>query len=41
MGSLEKAKTRFANQVISAVLIKKFEIITLNRTIATTGVNTV
>ncbi|MEH2121813.1 MAG: DUF296 domain-containing protein [Nostoc sp.] len=40
IGSLEKAKISFANQVISTVLIKKFEIITLNGTTATT-VNTV
>ncbi|MEH2467422.1 MAG: hypothetical protein V7K23_27820 [Nostoc sp.] len=41
IGSIEKAKIRFANQVISTVLTEKFEIITLNRTIATTSVNTV
>ncbi|BAY73655.1 UDP-N-acetylglucosamine pyrophosphorylase [Nostoc linckia NIES-25] len=39
IGSLQKAKIRFANQVISTVLTEKFEIIALNGTIATTGVH--
>ncbi|MEH2065178.1 MAG: PPC domain-containing DNA-binding protein [Nostoc sp.] len=39
IGSLEKAKIRFANQDTSTVLTEKFEIIALNGTIATTGVH--
>ncbi|MEH2115441.1 PPC domain-containing DNA-binding protein [Nostoc sp.] len=39
IGSLEAAKIRFANQDVSTVLTGKFEIITLNGTIATTGVH--
>ena len=39
IGSLQKAKIRFANQDISTVLTEKFEIIALNGTIATTGVH--
>ncbi|MBR8836583.1 MAG: DNA-binding protein [Stigonema ocellatum SAG 48.90 = DSM 106950] len=39
IGSLKKATIRFANQDISTVLSDKFEILSLNGTIATTGVH--
>lgn len=39
IGSLKQAKIRFANQSVSTVLNHKFEIISLNGTIATTGVH--
>ena len=39
IGSLKQAKLRFANQSISTVLIDKFEIISLNGTLATEGIH--
>ena len=39
IGSLKVATIRFANQDISTVLSEKFEILSLNGTIATTGVH--
>ncbi len=39
IGSLKQAKIRFANQSDSILLIEKFEILSLNGTIATTGVH--
>jgi len=39
IGSLKQATIRFANQDISTVLTDKFEILSLNGTIATTGVH--
>lgn len=39
IGSLKQATIRFANQNISTVLNDKFEIITLNGTLANTGVH--
>ncbi len=39
IGSLKQATIRFANQDISTVLTNKFEILSLNGTIATTGVH--
>lgn len=39
IGSLKQATIRFANQNISTVLNDKFEIISLNGTLATTGVH--
>ncbi|MFQ4145791.1 PPC domain-containing DNA-binding protein [Chlorogloeopsis sp. ULAP02] len=39
IGSLKQAKIRFANQQASTLLIDKFEILSLNGTIATTGVH--
>ncbi|MBW4564344.1 MAG: DNA-binding protein [Mojavia pulchra JT2-VF2] len=39
IGSLKQAKIRFANQDNSTVFNDKFEILTLNGTIATTGVH--
>ena len=39
IGSLKQATIRFANQNISAVLTDKFEIISLNGTLATTGIH--
>ncbi len=39
IGSLKQATIRFANQEISTVLSDKFEILSLNGTIATTGVH--
>jgi predicted DNA-binding protein with PD1-like motif len=39
IGSLKQAKIRFANQQSSTILIDKFEIISLNGTIATSGVH--
>ncbi|MBW4448083.1 MAG: DNA-binding protein [Spirirestis rafaelensis WJT71-NPBG6] len=39
IGSLKQAKIRFANQQSSTILIEKFEIISLNGTIATSGVH--
>ncbi|WP_341529150.1 PPC domain-containing DNA-binding protein [Nostoc sp. UHCC 0302] len=39
IGSLQQATIRFANQDVSTVLTDKFEVISLNGTIATTGVH--
>lgn len=39
IGSLKQAKIRFANQDTSTVLTDKFEILSLNGTIATAGVH--
>lgn len=39
IGSLKQAKIRFANQSNSILLIEKFEILSLNGTIATSGVH--
>lgn len=39
IGSLKQAKIRFANQNNSIVLTEKFEIISLNGTLATTGIH--
>ena len=39
IGSLKQAKIRFANQQSSTILIEKFEILSLNGTIATSGVH--
>ncbi|MDM9383188.1 DNA-binding protein [Chlorogloeopsis sp. ULAP01] len=39
IGSLKQAKIRFANQQTSTLLTDKFEILSLNGTIATTGVH--
>jgi len=39
IGSLKQATLRFANQNVSTVLKDKFEIISLNGTLATTGVH--
>ncbi|KYC37499.1 DNA-binding protein with PD1-like DNA-binding motif [Scytonema hofmannii PCC 7110] len=39
IGSLKQAKIRFANQDNSTVLTDKFEILSLNGTIATTGMH--
>jgi predicted DNA-binding protein with PD1-like motif len=39
VGSLKKATIRFANQEASTVLAEKFEILSLNGTVATTGVH--
>ncbi len=39
IGSLKQATIRFANQSISKVLINKFEIISLNGTLATEGIH--
>lgn len=39
IGSLKKATLRFANQNISTVLTDKFEIISLNGTLATEGIH--
>ncbi|WP_026734219.1 PPC domain-containing DNA-binding protein [Fischerella sp. PCC 9605] len=39
IGSLKQATIRFANQEISTVLTDKFEILSLNGTIANTGVH--
>lgn len=39
IGSLKHAKIRFANQSVSTVLNDKFEIISLNGTLATTGIH--
>lgn len=39
IGSLQQATIRFANQNISTVFVDKFEILSLNGTIATTGVH--
>jgi uncharacterized protein len=39
IGSLKQAKIRFANQENSTILTDKFEILSLNGTIATTGVH--
>ncbi|MBF2006542.1 PPC domain-containing DNA-binding protein [Chlorogloeopsis fritschii PCC 9212] len=39
IGSLKQAKIRFANQQASTLLTDKFEILSLNGTIATTGVH--
>lgn len=39
IGSLKQAKIRFANQSDSILLIEKFEILSLNGTIATSGVH--
>ena len=39
IGSLKQAKIRFANQSDSILLIDKFEILSLNGTIATSGVH--
>ncbi len=39
IGSLKQATIRFANQSISTVLNDKFEIISLNGTLATTGIH--
>jgi predicted DNA-binding protein with PD1-like motif len=39
IGSLKQAKIRFANQSISTVLNDKFEIISLNGTLAQTGIH--
>ena len=39
IGSLKQATIRFANQDISTVFTDKFEILSLNGTIATTGVH--
>lgn len=39
IGSLKQATIRFANQNVSTVLNDKFEIISLNGTLATTGIH--
>ncbi len=39
IGSLKHAKIRFANQSVSTVLNEKFEIISLNGTLTTTGIH--
>ncbi len=39
IGSLKQAKIRFANQAVSTILDDKFEILSLNGTIATTGIH--
>jgi predicted DNA-binding protein with PD1-like motif len=39
IGSLKQATIRFANQKVSTVLTNKFEIISLNGTLATTGIH--
>lgn len=39
IGSLKQAKIRFANQSDSILLIEKFEILSLNGTIATSGIH--
>lgn len=39
IGSLKQATIRFANQNVSTVLTDKFEIISLNGTLATTGIH--
>jgi predicted DNA-binding protein with PD1-like motif len=39
IGSLKQAKIRFANQQTSTILTEKFEILSLNGTIATTGIH--
>lgn len=39
IGSLKQATIRFANQSVSTVLNDKFEIISLNGTLATTGIH--
>ncbi|MEO0686668.1 MAG: PPC domain-containing DNA-binding protein [Cyanobacteria bacterium J06649_11] len=39
IGSLEKATIRFANQDNTTVLTEKFEILSLNGTLATTGIH--
>lgn len=39
IGSLKQAKIRFANQDTSTVLTEKFEILSINGTIATAGVH--
>ncbi|MEM9926120.1 MAG: PPC domain-containing DNA-binding protein [Cyanobacteria bacterium P01_D01_bin.50] len=39
IGSLKEAKIRFANRDSSIVLTEKFEILSLNGTLATTGVH--
>ncbi|MBA3920626.1 MAG: DNA-binding protein [Nostocaceae cyanobacterium] len=39
IGSLKQATIRFANQAVSTVLNDKFEILSLNGTIATTGIH--
>lgn len=39
IGSLKQATIRFANQSISTVLTNKFEIISLNGTLATEGIH--
>jgi len=39
IGSLKQATIRFANQDTSAVLDNKFEILTLNGTLATSGIH--
>ncbi|MBE9190257.1 DNA-binding protein [Gloeocapsopsis crepidinum LEGE 06123] len=39
IGSLKQATIRFANQDISAVLDNKFEILSLNGTLATSGIH--
>lgn len=39
IGSLKQATIRFANQDISTVLAEKFEILSLNGTLATTGIH--
>ncbi|MBV9387262.1 MAG: DNA-binding protein [Chroococcidiopsidaceae cyanobacterium CP_BM_ER_R8_30] len=39
VGSLQQAKIRFANQDVSTVLQDTFEILSLNGTIATTGIH--
>lgn len=39
IGSLKQATIRFANQSVSTVLNNKFEILSLNGTLATTGIH--
>lgn len=39
IGSLKQAKIRFANQDASTLLTDKFEILSLNGTLATTGIH--
>ncbi len=39
IGSLKQATIRFANQSVSTALLNKFEILSLNGTLATTGVH--
>jgi len=39
IGSLQQATIRFANQSVSTVLKDKFEILSLNGTLATTGIH--
>lgn len=39
IGSLKEATIRFANREVSTVLTEKFEILSLNGTLATTGVH--